>query len=135
MRNGHSCPRQARAWGAAVEMRSKKGRGGLGWRKSRRPVVERKNVVKIRLQKLGRRNRAFFRIVVTDARVKRQGAYLEKLGHYDPIEDKKEKQMVVDLERYKHWIKQGAQATLAVENLVRNFSAAQAAPAAAEAKK
>ena len=93
------------------------------------------HVVKIRLQKLGRRNRAFFRIVVSDARVKRQGAYLEKLGHYDPVEGKKEKQVTINIERYNHWLKQGAQATEAVENLVRKFGAMQGAPAAVEAKK
>ena len=94
-------------------------------------------MVKIRLQKLGRRNRAFFRIVVSDVRVKRQGAYLEKLGHYDPIEDKADKQVTIDMERYNHWLKQGAQSTPAVENLVRKFGSKQAAPAAAavEAKK
>ena len=92
-------------------------------------------MVRIRLQKLGRRNRAFFRIVVTDARVKRQGAYLEKLGHYDPVEDKKEKQVTINMERYAHWLKHGAQATPAVENLVRNFGGQAAAPAAAAPEK
>lgn len=87
-------------------------------------------MVKIRLQKLGRRNRAFFRIVVTDVRVKRQGAYLEKLGHYDPIETKAEKQVLVNMDRYNHWIKQGAQATEAVENLVRKFGGSQPVAAA-----
>src|ERR1035437_1947436 len=100
-----------------VEARSKKGLKSLGRLKNKRPDVKGIRVVKIRLQKLGRRNRAFFRIVVTDVRVKRQGAYLEKLGHYDPIETKKEKQVLVNMERYNHWLKHGAQATEAVENL------------------
>ncbi|MEI6234723.1 MAG: 30S ribosomal protein S16 [Planctomycetota bacterium] len=90
-------------------------------------------MVKIRLQKLGRRNRAFFRIVVTDVRVKRQGEYLEKLGHYDPIETKKEKQVLVNMDRYNHWINHGAQATEAVSNLVRKFGGMQGAAAAAPA--
>ena len=76
-------------------------------------------MVKIRLQKLGRRNRAYFRIVVTDARVKRQGLYLEKLGTYDPIEKVAEKQVVVNLERVKHWTDHGAQPTEAIVNLLR----------------
>jgi small subunit ribosomal protein S16 len=76
-------------------------------------------VVKIRLQKLGRRNRAYFRIVVTDARVKRQGVYLEKLGQYDPIETDKEKQLLVNVDRLKHWVSNGAQATEAVVNLLK----------------
>lgn len=76
-------------------------------------------MVKIRLQKLGRRNRSFFRIVATDARTKRQGNYLEKLGTYDPIEKLAEKAVVVNTERVKHWVDQGAQATEAVVNLLR----------------
>src|SRR5471032_2967004 len=82
-------------------------------------------MVKIRLQKLGRRNRAYFRIVVMDARTKRQGEYLEKLGQYDPVESVPEKQVLVNLERYNHWISQGAQATEAVSNLVRKFGGKQ----------
>ena len=62
--------------------------------------------------------------------MKRQGAYLEKLGHYDPIEDKKEKQVTINMERYNHWLKHGAQATPAVENLVHKFATAPAVPAA-----
>ena len=77
-------------------------------------------MVKIRLQKLGRRNRAFFRIVVADARVKRQGTYLEKLGHYDPIEKVAEKQVVVKLDRVQHWVGLGAQATEAVVKLLKH---------------
>lgn len=77
-------------------------------------------MVKIRLQKLGRRNRAYFRIVVTDARVKRQGTYLEKLGQYDPIEKELDKKVVVNAERVLHWVKQGAQPTEAVANLLKN---------------
>ena len=76
-------------------------------------------MVRIRLQKLGRRNRSFFRIVATDARVKRQGTYLEKLGHYDPIAKDAEKQVVVNAERVQHWISLGAQASEAVVNLLR----------------
>lgn len=80
---------------------------------------DRQTVVKIRLQKLGRRNRAYFRIVVTDARVKRQGAYLEKLGQYDPIETDLAKQITVNTDRVKHWIGLGAQATEAVAHLLK----------------
>ncbi|HYG77700.1 MAG TPA: 30S ribosomal protein S16 [Planctomycetota bacterium] len=76
-------------------------------------------MVKIRLQKLGRRNRAFFRIVVTDVRTKRQGEYLEKLGQYDPVEKDAEKQLTVNTDRVKHWVGLGAQATEAVVNLLK----------------
>lgn len=92
-------------------------------------------MVKIRLQKLGRRNRAFFRIVATDARTKRQGNYLEKLGTYDPIEKVAEKAVVVDTERVKHWVGQGAQATEAVVNLLRKRGVQFSVPAKPKKKK
>lgn len=92
-------------------------------------------MVKIRLQKLGRRNRAFFRIVVTDARVKRQGLYLEKLGQYDPIEKDFAKQLVVNAERVKHWVEQGAQATEAVVNLLKARGVATTLPKKPKVKK
>lgn len=92
-------------------------------------------MVKIRLQKLGRRNRAYFRIVVTDARVKRQGMYLEKLGQYDPIEKNAEKQLVVNAERVKHWVERGAQATEAVTNLLRTRGVATSLPKKPKVKK
>ena len=76
-------------------------------------------MVKIRLQRLGRRNRSYYRIVVMDARVKRQGMYLEKLGQYDPIEADEAKKVVVNGERVKHWLEQGAQPTHAVVSLLR----------------
>jgi small subunit ribosomal protein S16 len=76
---------------------------------------EQQTVVKIRFQKLGRRNRAYFRIIVVDARRKRQGTYLEKIGQYDPVETDKVKRLSVDTERLKHWIGLGAQPTEALE--------------------
>ncbi|MCY3018114.1 MAG: 30S ribosomal protein S16 [Planctomycetota bacterium] len=76
-------------------------------------------MVRIRLQRLGRRNRSCYRIVVTDARVKRQGAYLEKLGQYDPVQKDNAKKFAVDTERVTHWIAQGAQPTEAVENVLQ----------------
>ena len=76
-------------------------------------------MVKIRLQKLGRRNRSYFRIVVTDARVKRQGTYLEKIGQYDPIETTPEKALKLNAERIKHWMGHGAQPTEAVAKLMK----------------
>ena len=41
--------------------------------------------VVIRLQRAGTRNRPFFRVVVMDSRKQRDGAFLEKLGYYDPV--------------------------------------------------
>ena len=89
-------------------------------------------MVKIRLQKLGRRNRACYRIVVTDARVKRQGLYLEKVGQYDPVMKDETKQLTVDGERVKHWLNLGAQATESVALLLRRAGVVMPKPAKAK---
>jgi len=74
--------------------------------------------VKIRMMRLGRRHRPFFRINAMDGRVPRNGRILEKLGHYDPLEKDKEKQIVLDLERVKHWLEHGAIPSDAVSEIL-----------------
>jgi len=44
-------------------------------------------MVKIRLTRMGRRNRPFYRIVVVDSRKRRDGTYIDSLGFYDPLKD------------------------------------------------
>ncbi|MCK6474336.1 MAG: 30S ribosomal protein S16 [Planctomycetes bacterium] len=95
-------------------------------------------MLRIRMQRQGRRNRAHFRIVLTDARVKRQGEYLERLGHYDPIAQKIEQKLVVDMDRVKHWVERGAQPSDKVVGLLKlqglNLSAALEERTAAQRK-
>lgn len=67
--------------------------------------------VKIRMTRMGRRHRPFFRINAVDARTPRDGRILEKLGHYDPLEKNADKQVVIDKERVEFWIGQGAVAS------------------------
>jgi len=64
--------------------------------------------VKIRMTRMGRRHRPFFRINAIDSRAPRDGRILEKLGHYDPILKDTDKQIVLDLERVKYWLDKGA---------------------------
>lgn len=64
--------------------------------------------VKIRMTRMGRRHRPFFRINAIESRNPRDGRILEKLGHYDPIEKDKEKQVVLNIERTKYWLDKGA---------------------------
>lgn len=92
-------------------------------------------MVKIRMQKLGRRHRSFFRIVVTDARVKRQGTYLEKLGQYDPRETDAAKRFVVNADRVKHWIGLGAQPTEGMVTLLKEAGVPFAPPPKPKVKK
>ena len=64
--------------------------------------------VKIRMMRLGRRHRPFFRINAVDGRTPRNGRILEKLGHYDPLEKDESKQVTLNLERVQHWLDLGA---------------------------
>ena len=74
--------------------------------------------VKIRLMRLGRRHRPFFRINVMDGRTPRDGRILEKVGHYDPIEKDEAKQIVLNKERIEHWLGLGAVPTDAVVQIL-----------------
>jgi small subunit ribosomal protein S16 len=64
--------------------------------------------VKIRMTRMGRRHRPFFRINAVEGRNPRDGRILEKLGHYDPLEKDATKQYVLNKERIEFWIGQGA---------------------------
>lgn len=75
--------------------------------------------VRIRLKRMGRRHRPFYRIGVCDARRPRDGKLLENLGYYDPLAKTEEKQVVVNRERVEYWLSQGAQPTETVASLLR----------------
>jgi len=77
--------------------------------------------VKIRLTRMGRRHRPFFRINAVDSRTPRDGRILEKLGHYDPLEKDTTKQLVLNRDRIEFWLGQGAVPSDTVsEILLRN---------------
>jgi small subunit ribosomal protein S16 len=63
--------------------------------------------VKIRLKRFGTKMRPFYRIVVMDSRVPRDGVCLAEIGLYHPIE-KDEKQIVIDEVAAKEWLAKGA---------------------------
>jgi len=72
-------------------------------------------MLKIRLQRVGRRNHAEFRIVVGEhARAAKSSSYVEILGSYSPHTNT----CTVDAERVTHWIKNGAQPSDTVHNLL-----------------
>jgi small subunit ribosomal protein S16 len=64
--------------------------------------------VKIRMTRIGRRHRPFFRINAIDSRTPRDGRIIEKLGQYDPIEKDVTKQIILDKERIEYWLSKGA---------------------------
>jgi small subunit ribosomal protein S16 len=70
------------------------------------------------MMRIGRRHRPFFRINAIESRNQQKGRVLEKLGHYDPIEKDKDKQVVLNLERVKHWLDVGAVPTDAVSQIL-----------------
>jgi small subunit ribosomal protein S16 len=74
--------------------------------------------VALRLKRLGRKNRPFFRICVFDERTRRDGAEIEQLGHYDPLDKKPGKNFVLDEERARHWLSVGAQPSETVATML-----------------
>ncbi len=66
----------------------------------------------IRLSRGGSKKRPYYRIVVADARSPRDGRFIEKIGNYNPLLAKDdEKRIVLDAERARHWLSNGAQPT------------------------
>lgn len=76
--------------------------------------------VALRLKRLGRNNRPFFRICVFDERVRRDGPEIEQLGHYDPLDKKPGKNFVLDEERARHWLSVGAQPSETVASMLKD---------------
>lgn len=77
--------------------------------------------VRIRLQRRGRRNRPFYRIVISDSKKKRNGMVREIIGFYDPLAKGDKPSGSVKRDRYEYWLSVGAQPTDAVRNLVRRL--------------
>ena len=72
---------------------------------------------KIRLKRIGRRNRPFYRMVAMDSRKKRDGAAIEELGWYNPID--LNHSFDLNVERILYWLKEGAQPTKGTSKLLR----------------
>jgi small subunit ribosomal protein S16 len=81
-------------------------------------------MVKIRLRRMGARNRPYYRIVVSDSRRTARAEVLEELGHYDPITDPVAVRF--DRERAAHWINLGALVSPTVASLLKRSEAAAA---------
>jgi len=72
---------------------------------------------KIRLKRIGRRNRPFYRIVVIDSRKRRDGAAIEELGWYNPIDSKNSYK--ISEERIYHWLGLGAQVSDTIHSILQ----------------
>jgi SSU ribosomal protein S16P len=73
-------------------------------------------VVRIRLTRMGKRHMPFYRIVVVDSRKRRDGAYIESLGYYNPL--RKPAEIKVNVERAVEWILKGAQPSETAANIL-----------------
>ena len=75
--------------------------------------------LKIRLSRGGSKKRPFYRIVVAEAAAPRDGRYVERVGHYNPMVPKEhENRFSVNSDRVKFWINKGAQPTDRVHKLL-----------------
>lgn len=72
--------------------------------------------VTLRLARHGSTHRPFYRIVAADQRARRDGRYIEMVGHYDPLG---ETQLTVDEEKVNKWLNCGAQQSKTVRKLLR----------------
>jgi small subunit ribosomal protein S16 len=75
----------------------------------------------IRLRRAGSKNRAFFRVVVTEGKSARDGRFVEVVGHYNPRT--KPETLVLDQERVAHWMKVGALPSDTVRTLIDRMPA------------
>ena len=75
-------------------------------------------MVKIRLQRQGKKKAPFYHIVVADSRTSRDGKIIEQIGTYDPMT--KPSTIVLNKEKLEQWIKNGAQPTDPVKALIKN---------------
>ncbi|MGI9518683.1 MAG: 30S ribosomal protein S16 [Pirellulaceae bacterium] len=77
--------------------------------------------VKIRLKKMGRRHRPFFRLCAMDSRSPRDGRVIEELGIYDPMVPETDARAILKGERIDYWLSVGAQPTPKVGVLIKKY--------------
>jgi small subunit ribosomal protein S16 len=74
--------------------------------------------VSIRLTRGGAKKKPFYRIVVADSRCKRDGRFLEIVGHFDP--KNRPESISLQIERIKEWTQKGGQLSPAVKKLIKD---------------
>lgn len=83
-------------------------------------------MLKIRMSRGGTKKRPFYRIVVAEATAPRDGRYVERIGHYNPLLPKDNAERVkFDLERMKYWLSQGAQPSDRIERFLADAGLAK----------
>ena len=85
-------------------------------------------MLKIRLRRMGARNRPFYRVVVSDSRRVPNAPAIDEIGFWDP--SRQPAQLEVDRDRIEYWVKRGAGLSDSVRKLVDQAAAAKPAQAA-----
>ena len=73
--------------------------------------------IKIRLARMGKKKKPFYRIVVADSKAPRNGRFVEIVGNYDPKKDPPE--ITLKEDRITAWLSQGAKPTVTVSNILK----------------
>jgi small subunit ribosomal protein S16 len=73
-------------------------------------------MVKIRLRRIGAKKKPSYRLVAADSRAPRDGAFIDTIGHYDPLTDPAT--IVINEEKALYWLGQGAQPTDTAARLI-----------------
>lgn len=84
--------------------------------------------VKLRLQRKGRTNRAFFRLHAVDSRASSTGGFIEQLGFFDPLGKTPETRLKLNRERIEYWLSHGAQPSETVGAILQKQGIAKPAP-------
>ena len=77
--------------------------------------------VRIRLKKMGRKARPFYRLCATDVRTPRDGKVIEELGHYDPMVADTDARAILKNERIDYWLSVGAQPSDSAKTLIKKY--------------
>jgi small subunit ribosomal protein S16 len=76
-------------------------------------------MLRIRLRRVGGRKQPSYRVVVADARAARDGAFVDQIGHYDPLTQPST--VVIDEEKALKWLRHGAQPSEAVRRMLKRL--------------
>lgn len=90
--------------------------------------------VKLRLVRLGRRHRPFFRLRVGDERCAPRGRFIEELGYVDPLLEDRAEAEVLKKDRIVHWLERGAKVSPTVATLLKRHGLLRGSGTAGAAK-
>jgi small subunit ribosomal protein S16 len=78
-------------------------------------------MVKIRLARGGAKKKPFYSIVATDSRKRRDSAYIERFGYFNPVARGQEVRLIINEDRLAYWTSEGAQISDRVKQLIKEF--------------